>query len=240
MNNPADFLTDKTSGLTFMKFFLNLHLLLMTALCFPLTADIKADIYGDDISSHGKNSAERSVLVSKINQYIFHHYYKPKAAGVIVGFHQWPDSDTEQQLIEFLRKEDLRRTKSIQLNEADWKLWIMQWPDLRLAKIGAEICQKLPQISELKHCEPDGQSPPPIDVINPSRIILPEELKDVISVCQSPVFGSVPQVKEACDIYSESHNVVLTEEGSPLPNAMPVENPERLLELFKEGEQDGK
>ena len=269
MNNLINFLTDKTLSINCISrenyflirlqhiiirnFLKGLILLIIVTLSFSLKAKISETNGEHNNEEHSSDQIkqttkpERYILISKINQYIRHHYYKPKAAGLIIGFHQWLDPKTQEMLLTILEQEGLTKTKNIneswsshnndETTEFYWKLWLLEWPELRYAAKAKEICQNLPEIPQLKHCEPDGQSL--IGSNTSDKIVLPEEEAGAMSVCQSLVLRDVPEVKEACELYIQSHNIVLnpkkvcqTPDCEPDETQMEGIDAEQLLQLY--------
>ena len=73
----------------------------------------------------------------------------PKSHGVILIFHQWPDSDQEQIIEEHLSKEGMRRAKVLEMS----KIWSYRWPELNLDERATEICDRFPPVSSINVCE---------------------------------------------------------------------------------------
>ncbi len=74
-----------------------------------------------------------------------------KAFGVVVSFHQWPDSDQARVIEEYLRAEDLEKAKVLER----FKVWSFKWPELRSNEKALEICENFPEMAILYYCEPN-------------------------------------------------------------------------------------
>jgi len=75
----------------------------------------------------------------------------PKASGIILSFHHWPDEDETATLLQKTAAAGLNKTKEIE----GFKIWVFEWPELQEGIKAQEICDNLPQISSLAYCEPD-------------------------------------------------------------------------------------
>ena len=78
-----------------------------------------------------------------------------KADGLILRFHQWPEPEEEDEILNFLNLAGLqKRTTNLNL-----KSWFFEWPDvLKPEKEAMSICQNLPQTPNLDYCEPNTTS----------------------------------------------------------------------------------
>ena len=75
----------------------------------------------------------------------------PKAGGIILSFHRWPDEEEAAALLQKTTAAGLNETKKIER----FKAWVFEWPELREGREAQEVCDSLPQISSLAYCEPD-------------------------------------------------------------------------------------
>jgi hypothetical protein len=75
----------------------------------------------------------------------------PKAAGLILSFHYWPDEDETAPLLQKTAAVGLNKTKEIER----FKIWVFEWSELREGREARELCGSLPQLSSLEYCEPD-------------------------------------------------------------------------------------
>ena len=77
---------------------------------------------------------------------------EPKARGVILKFHRWPNSKKRRLIFKQLGKAGLKKTETIK----SFKVWLFEWPKgLRPVKKALEACENLPKMSILDYCEPD-------------------------------------------------------------------------------------
>ena len=75
----------------------------------------------------------------------------PKAGGIILSFHRWPDEKEATALLQKATAAGLKKTKKIER----FKAWVFEWPELREGIKAQKVCNSLPQISSLAYCEPD-------------------------------------------------------------------------------------
>ena len=77
---------------------------------------------------------------------------EPKARGVILRFHRWPNSKRRRLIFKQLGKAGLKKTETIK----SFKVWLFEWPEgLRPVKKALEACENLPKMSILDYCESD-------------------------------------------------------------------------------------
>ena len=77
---------------------------------------------------------------------------EPKARGVILRFHRWPNSKRRRLIFKLLGKSGLKKTETIK----SFKVWLFEWPEgLRPVKKALEACENLPKMSILDYCESD-------------------------------------------------------------------------------------
>ena len=74
----------------------------------------------------------------------------PKSHGVILIFNQWPDSNQEQIIEEYLSKEGMRKTAEF---DRVSKMRFYEWPELDLEERALEICDRFPSFSSIDLCE---------------------------------------------------------------------------------------
>lgn len=75
----------------------------------------------------------------------------PIARGIILSFHHWPDEEEAVALLQKTTAADLNKTREIER----FKVWVFEWPELREGREAQEVCDSLPVLSSLEHCEPD-------------------------------------------------------------------------------------
>lgn len=75
----------------------------------------------------------------------------PKASGIILSFHRWPDEEEAAEILQKTTVAGLNKTAEIER----FKVWVFEWPELREGREAQEVCDSLPQLSSLEHCEPD-------------------------------------------------------------------------------------
>lgn len=75
----------------------------------------------------------------------------PQAGGIILSFHHWPDEEEAAALLQKTTAAGLNKTEKIER----FKIWVFEWPELREGMKAQEVCDSLPELSSLEHCEPD-------------------------------------------------------------------------------------
>lgn len=75
----------------------------------------------------------------------------PKAGGIILSFHHWPDEEEATEILQKTTAVGLNKTREIER----FKAWVFEWPEVREGREAQEVCDSLPQLSSLEHCEPD-------------------------------------------------------------------------------------
>lgn len=75
----------------------------------------------------------------------------PKAGGIILSLHHWPDEKEAAAILQKTTAAGLNKTKKIE----KFKAWVFEWPESREGREAQEVCDSLPQLDSLEHCEPD-------------------------------------------------------------------------------------
>ena len=75
----------------------------------------------------------------------------PKASGIILSFHHWPDEEEAAEILQKTTAAGLNKMREIER----FKTWVFEWPKLREGIKAQEVCDSLPQLSSLAYCEPD-------------------------------------------------------------------------------------
>ena len=75
----------------------------------------------------------------------------PKARGIILSFHHWPDEEEAAEILQKTTAAGLNKMREIER----FKTWVFEWPKLREGIKAQEVCDSLPQLSSLAYCEPD-------------------------------------------------------------------------------------
>jgi len=75
----------------------------------------------------------------------------PKARGIILSFHHWPDEEEAAALLQKTTAAGLNKTVEFER----FKTWVFEWPEWRERREAQEVCDSLPQLSSLAYCEPD-------------------------------------------------------------------------------------
>ena len=75
----------------------------------------------------------------------------PKARGMILSFHHWPDEEEAAAILQKTTAAGLNKTKKIER----FKVWVFEWPEWREGREAQEVCKSLPELSSLAYCEPD-------------------------------------------------------------------------------------
>ena len=75
----------------------------------------------------------------------------PKAGGIILSFHSWPDEKEAAALLQKTTAAGLNKMRKIER----FKAWVFEWLELREGVKAQEVCNSLPQLSSLAYCEPD-------------------------------------------------------------------------------------
>ena len=75
----------------------------------------------------------------------------PKAGGIILSFHHWPDEEEAAAILQKTTAAGLNKTAEIER----FKVWVFEWPEWREGIKVQEVCDSLPQLPSLEHCEPD-------------------------------------------------------------------------------------
>ncbi|MCY4389538.1 MAG: hypothetical protein OXC18_20775 [Desulfurellaceae bacterium] len=75
----------------------------------------------------------------------------PKAGGIILSFHHWPDEKEAAAILRKTTAAGLNKTKEFER----FKAWVFEWPELREGREAQEMCDSLPELPSLERCEPD-------------------------------------------------------------------------------------
>ncbi len=75
----------------------------------------------------------------------------PKAGGIILSFHHWPDEKEAAALLQKTTAAGLNKTEEFER----FKAWVFEWPELQEGMKAQKVCDSLPQLDSLEHCEPD-------------------------------------------------------------------------------------
>ena len=75
----------------------------------------------------------------------------PKAGGIILLFHHWPGEKEAAALLQKITAAGLNKTEEFER----FKIWVFEWPELREGMKAQKVCDSLPQLDSLEHCEPD-------------------------------------------------------------------------------------
>ena len=82
----------------------------------------------------------------------------PKARGLILKFHRWPNARQNHLIFKILEKENLKKTKTVN----DFKMWVFEWRsgNLKSFRRAQRACKKLSKLSAIvSYCEPNSLLP---------------------------------------------------------------------------------
>ena len=82
----------------------------------------------------------------------------PKARGLILKFHSWPNASQSRLILKELKKTGLKKTKTID----DFQMWVFEWRsgNLKSSRRAQRACKRLPKIPAiLSYCEPNSLLP---------------------------------------------------------------------------------
>ena len=75
----------------------------------------------------------------------------PKARGIILSFHHWPDEEEAAEILQKTTASGLNKMREIER----FKTWVFEWPELREGREAQEVCNSLPESASLEYCEPN-------------------------------------------------------------------------------------
>jgi hypothetical protein len=74
-----------------------------------------------------------------------------QANDIVLTFHRWPDEKETAIILQKTTGAGLKKTKEFERLKA----WVFGWPALRAGLKAEKVCNSLPELSPLAHCEPD-------------------------------------------------------------------------------------
>ena len=76
---------------------------------------------------------------------------KPRAKGIILAFHNWPNAQETKHITTSLEKAGLKKTIKVER----FKIWVFEGPESDKILELKQLCKQLMSVSSLESCEPD-------------------------------------------------------------------------------------
>ena len=137
-------------------FFKHFAIFLFSTACFFANGMESSSIVDIDTTrfllakSSSKSSAQKAHKSAKYSLPNF-NVDDPKAKGLILKFHRWPNEKEKAVILKKMNKAGLKKESEVQR----FKVWTFEWNKWHKGAEAQKLCKKFSGISSLKYCEPD-------------------------------------------------------------------------------------
>ena len=123
-------------------------------ICLDLTevySEIGSCATGEYLSGFDNKGQKICVTLASANTPQNFDKNKPRAKGIILQFHNWPNEQETKHITTSLEKAGLQKTMKIER----FKVWVFEGPESDKILELKQLCEGLMSVSSLESCEPD-------------------------------------------------------------------------------------